>query len=80
MVPLQFGKVLEVVVIVLVPVALGMRVHRRMPAFSARMEKPMKIFSAVVLGSFALLAIAKDGRRCRHRLPTSGQPCCCSTP
>ncbi|WP_306555825.1 bile acid:sodium symporter family protein [Acidovorax sp.] len=59
-VPLQFGKVVEVIVIVLVPVVLGMAVHRRAPAFSARMEKPMKIFSAVVLAAFALIAIAKE--------------------
>lgn len=59
-VPLQFGKVVEVIVIVLVPVVLGMVVHRRVPAFSARMETPMKIFSAVVLAAFALIAIAKE--------------------
>jgi BASS family bile acid:Na+ symporter len=59
-VPLQFGKVVEVIVIVLVPVVLGMAVHRRAPAFSARMEKPMKIFSAVVLAAFALIAIARE--------------------
>jgi len=59
-VPLQFGKVVEVIVIVLVPVVLGMAVHRRAPALSARMEKPMKIFSAVVLAAFALIAIAKE--------------------
>ena len=59
-VPLQFGKVVEVIVIVLVPVVLGMAVHRRVPSFSARMEKPMKIFSAVVLAAFALIAIAKE--------------------
>jgi BASS family bile acid:Na+ symporter len=59
-VPLQFGKVVEVIIIVLVPVVLGMAVHRRAPAFSARIEKPMKIFSAVVLAAFALIAIAKE--------------------
>ena len=59
-VPLQFGQVVEVIIIVLVPVVLGMAVHRRAPAFSARMEKPMKIFSAVVLAAFALIAIAKE--------------------
>ena len=59
-VPLQFGKVVEVIIIVLVPVVLGMAVHRRAPAFSARMEKPMKIFSATVLAAFALIAIAKE--------------------
>lgn len=59
-VPLQFGKVVEVIVIVLVPVVLGMWVHRRVPSFSARMEKPMKTFSAVVLAAFALIAMAKE--------------------
>ncbi len=59
-VPLQFGKVVEVIVIVLVPVVLGMVVHRRVPSFSARMEKPMKTFSAVVLAAFALIAIVKE--------------------
>ena len=59
-VPLQFGKVVEVIIIVLVPVVLGMAVHRRAPAFSARMEKPMKNFSAVVLAAFALIASAKE--------------------
>ena len=59
-VPLQFGKVVEVIVIVLVPVVLGMWVHRRAPSFSARMEKPMKTFSAVVLAAFALIAMAKE--------------------
>ncbi len=59
-VPLQFGKVLEVIVIVLIPVVVGMWVHRLAPAFSARMEKPMKLFSALVLAAFALIAIAKE--------------------
>ena len=59
-VPLQFGKVVEVIVIVLVPVVLGMWVHRRVPSFSVRMEKPMKTFSAVVLAAFALIAMAKE--------------------
>lgn len=59
-VPLQFGKVLEVIVIVLIPVVVGMAVHRRAPAFSARMEKPMKLFSALVLAAFALIAIVKE--------------------
>lgn len=56
--PLQLGKVVEVIVLVLV--ALGMAVHRSAPTFSVRMEKPVKIFSAVVLAAFALIAIAKE--------------------
>ncbi|MBK6295341.1 MAG: bile acid:sodium symporter family protein [Rhodoferax sp.] len=59
-VPLQFGKVLEVVAIVLIPVAIGMAVRTRRPAFAARSERPMKVFSAVVLAVVALGAIAKE--------------------
>ena len=59
-VPLQFGKVMEVIVIVLVPVLIGMAVHRWKPAFAMRAEKPMKIFSAVVLAVVAIGAIAKE--------------------
>lgn len=59
-VPLQFGKVFEVVGVILVPVAIGMVVSRQRPAFAARMEKPMKILSAVVLAVFSVIAIAKE--------------------
>lgn len=59
-VPLQLGKVVEVIAIVLVPVGIGMAVAAKKPAFAARMEKPFKIFSAVVLATFAVLAIAKE--------------------
>lgn len=59
-VPLQTGKVLEVIAVVLVPVALGMAVSTRAPGFAARMEKPFKLFSALVLAAFALIAIAKE--------------------
>jgi BASS family bile acid:Na+ symporter len=59
-VPMQFAKVAEVVAVVLLPVALGMVVAARAPAFAARMEKPFKIFSALVLAAFALIAIVKE--------------------
>lgn len=59
-VPLQFAKVFEVVGVILLPVVLGMVVRSRKPAFAARMEKPMKLLSVVVLAAFALIAIAKE--------------------
>lgn len=59
-VPLQFGKVVEVIAIVLVPVFIGMWVRRLKPGFAARSEKPMKIFSAVVLAVVAIGALAKE--------------------
>ncbi|MDZ4073843.1 MAG: bile acid:sodium symporter family protein [Hylemonella sp.] len=59
-VPLQFGKVFEVVGVILVPVLIGMAVSSKQPGFAARMEKPMKAFSALVLAAFAVIAFAKE--------------------
>lgn len=60
LVPMQTGKLLEVIAIVLVPVLVGMAVASRSPGFSARMEKPVKVFSGVVLAVVTVLAIAKE--------------------
>ena len=59
-VPMQTSKLMEVIAIVLIPVLLGMAVARKAPGFSNRMEKPVKIFSAVVLAVVTVLAIAKE--------------------
>jgi bile acid:Na+ symporter, BASS family len=48
-VPIQFKKVVEVFAIVLVPVTLGMLVKSKAPSFAQRMDKPVKILSALVL-------------------------------
>jgi BASS family bile acid:Na+ symporter len=58
--PLQFAKVVQVFVIVLGPVAIGMLLKRQLPTFAARMEKPVKIISALFLLLIILLAIVKD--------------------
>ena len=46
---LQFSKTVEVFAIVLIPVALGMFIHKWKPIFSLKAEKPVKIFSFIVL-------------------------------
>ncbi|MBN8578499.1 MAG: bile acid:sodium symporter family protein [Cytophagales bacterium] len=48
-IPLPFAKVVEVFVVVLVPVALGMLIKSKAPAFADKMNKPVKIISAVLL-------------------------------
>ncbi|GAB6985786.1 bile acid:sodium symporter family protein [Nocardioides pyridinolyticus] len=53
-VSLQFVKVLEVFAIVLVPVALGMLVRARATAWALRMDKPVRIGSAVILAVLVL--------------------------
>lgn len=58
--PLQFGKVLQVFLIVLGPVAIGMLVRRVAPGFAARMDKPVKILSALFLALVIVLAVIKD--------------------
>lgn len=60
LVPLQFGKLMEVVAVVLVPVSLGMLINHFKPGISARLAKPMKAFSVLVLVVFALGAISSE--------------------
>jgi bile acid:Na+ symporter, BASS family len=48
-VSLQFGKVVEVFAVVLVPVAIGMVVRARAAAFAARADRAVRIGSAVIL-------------------------------
>lgn len=71
-VPLQFGKVAEVIAVVLVPVVIGMVVAARSPGFAQRMEKPFKIFSAAVLAAFAIIAIAKEWAALQASFSTVG--------
>lgn len=71
-VPLQFGKVVEVIVIVLVPVFVGMWVRRLKPGFAENAEKPMKVFAAVVLAVVAIGALAKEWQALSTTFATVG--------
>lgn len=46
---LQFDKLVQVFAIVLVPVVIGMLVRRASPAFAQRMDRPVRIASAILL-------------------------------
>ncbi|MFC8726396.1 MULTISPECIES: bile acid:sodium symporter family protein [Streptomyces] len=46
---LQLGKVVQVIAIVLIPVAIGMAVRQRSADFAARADRPVRIFSILVL-------------------------------
>jgi bile acid:Na+ symporter, BASS family len=59
-VPLEFGKVLQVFLVVLVPVAIGMAVRARRPAFALRMGRPVKVLSVLFLALIVLLALMRD--------------------
>lgn len=71
-IPLQFAKVLQVFAIVLVPVALGMLVRHLAPGFAARMEKPMKIVSALFLVATVTVAFIKDWQTVVDYAPVVG--------
>lgn len=48
-IPLPFSKVIEVFVVVLVPVTIGMLIKSKAPQFASKMDKPVKIISALLL-------------------------------
>lgn len=48
-IPLPFSKVVEVFAIVLLPVTMGMLVKSKAPGFADKMDKPVKIVSALLL-------------------------------
>ena len=58
---LPFSKVVEVFAIVLVPVAIGMVVRGTAPSWAQRMDKPVRIGSAVIL-AVLVLGILLDQR------------------
>ena len=60
-VSVPFGEVLKVFVIILVPVGIGMFVRARNVAFAARMDRPVRTLSAVLLG-LLVVAILVDER------------------
>ncbi len=56
-VPPPHRKIVEVAAIILVPVLIGMFVRSRSEAFAKRMEKPIKLFSILVLAILIAAAI-----------------------
>jgi len=48
-IPMQFKKVIEVFAIVLIPVSFGMLLKAKFPALSVKLNKPVKILSALFL-------------------------------
>lgn len=52
--------VISVVVITIIPVLIGMFIHSKAPGFSQKMEKPVKIMSAIFLVLIILAAILKE--------------------
>lgn len=67
-----FGKVLQVFMIVLGPVALGMLLRGFMPKFAERVQRPVKILAGLFLVLVAILAISADWDNFVHYFPVLG--------
>lgn len=59
-VPMQFKKVIEVCIIVLLPVSIGMLLRSRVSRLAAQLEKPVKIASAIFLVLVIILTVLKE--------------------
>ena len=56
-IPLQVDKIMQVLLIVVVPVAIGMYLRHLKPSLSARMEKPVKIMATLFLVFIATVVV-----------------------
>ena len=59
-IPMVLTKIIEVFVVVLGPVAIGMAVRRSRPALADRLDKPVRILSAVILLAFIAGSVVRE--------------------
>ena len=59
-VPMQFGKVAQVFAIVLIPVAIGMLIRARREPLARRLDRPVRILSALFLTLVIIATIFKE--------------------
>jgi BASS family bile acid:Na+ symporter len=59
-VPMQFKKVMEVFAIVLVPVSIGMLIKSKYPKVSIKLDKPVRILSALFLVFIIAAAVYQE--------------------
>ncbi|MBZ4417337.1 bile acid:sodium symporter family protein [Myxococcus sp. RHSTA-1-4] len=59
-VPMQFGKVLQVFAIVLGPVSLGMLIRSRRPSVALKLDRPIRLMSAVFLAAVIGAAVYQE--------------------
>ena len=59
-VPPPFRKIIEVGLIIVLPVVVGMLVRQFAPRFAAKMEKPIRMFSVLLLALLVMLAVAQS--------------------
>lgn len=59
-IPLQLGRAVSTMALVIVPVIVGMLVAARAPTFARRVVGPVKVLSALVIIVFSVAAIVKE--------------------
>ncbi|MCC6214620.1 MAG: bile acid:sodium symporter family protein [Polyangiaceae bacterium] len=59
-IPLQFSKVIQVFAIVLIPVGIGMLINAKKEAVARKLDKPVKILSAVFLLLVIVASVVKE--------------------
>ena len=74
-VPPPFKKIIEVGVIILGPVLIGMFVRSRFAAFAARMEKPIRIFSVLLLALLVVVTVIQQWAAFAKYFPVIGLAC-----
>lgn len=73
-IPVPLDKVIQTFAIILVPVAIGMAVRAKQPAFAERLSKPVRTLAFVFLIVVIIGALAKDGSKVLPAFATVGVP------
>lgn len=76
-IPLQFGKVVQVFAIVLGPVSVGMLIRARRKAWADRLDRPVRIISAVVLVVIIAATMIKERDHLLSSFAQVGLPALC---
>lgn len=71
-VPLQFTKIAQVFLFVLVPVATGMALRHRRPALAQRLDQPVRLLSIIVLALMFMLVFVSARGALMANLTTVG--------
>jgi BASS family bile acid:Na+ symporter len=74
-IPSPFRKVIEVAVIIVVPVVVGMVIRSRAPGFAARMDRPVRTFSVLVLVGVIGAAVVQEWSRLPGYFAAVGLAC-----
>jgi BASS family bile acid:Na+ symporter len=73
-IPLQFKKIMEVCLIVLGPVSIGMLIRSKAPKIAEKLNKPVKIASALFLAIIIILTLYSEKEKLPHYFALVGIP------